>query len=124
MLRLGQQVGRDPVGIGILVGDDQHLGRPGDHVDADLTEDPALGRGHVSVARPDDLGDGRDRRRAVGERGDGLRPADPEDLVDAREARGRQHEWIVSPRGVGTAMAIRGTPATFAGTAFITTEEG
>ena len=35
VLGLGEQVGGDPGRIVVLVGDDQHLGGPGDHVDAD-----------------------------------------------------------------------------------------
>ena len=35
MLSLAQQVGRDPVGIVVLVGDDENLGRPRDGIDAD-----------------------------------------------------------------------------------------
>ena len=63
VLGLRQQVGRDPVGMAGLVGEDQHLGGARDHVDADLAEDEPLGRRHIGVAGPDDLGDRRDRRR-------------------------------------------------------------
>jgi hypothetical protein len=31
---------------------------------------------------------------------------------------------LSTPRGAGTTMTMRGTPATFAGIAFISTEEG
>ena len=55
MLGLGQQIGRDPGGIGRAVGDDQHFGGAGDHVDADGAEDLALGGGHIGIARADDL---------------------------------------------------------------------
>ena len=85
VLGLRQQVGGDPFGIGVAVGDDQHLGRTGDHVDADLAEHQALGRRHIGIARPDDLGDRRDGRGAVGERRHRLRAADAIDLVDAGE---------------------------------------
>src|SRR5262245_64836236 len=44
-----------------------------DHVDADLAEHEPLGGRHIGVARPDDLGDRRDRLGAVGERGHRLR---------------------------------------------------
>ena len=40
----GEEVGRDPIGIGAAPGEDQHLRRAGDHVDADLAEHQALGR--------------------------------------------------------------------------------
>ena len=68
VLGLRQEIGRDPGGIGGLVGDDQHFGRAGDHVDADGAEDLALGGGDIGVARPDDLVDRRDGLGAVGER--------------------------------------------------------
>ncbi len=86
MLGLRQQVGGDPVGIAVLVGDDQHLRGAGDHVDADLAEHDALGGGDIGVAGADDLGDRRDGFGAVGERRDGLRAADAENLVDAGQA--------------------------------------
>ena len=36
VLGLGQKVGGDPFGVGVLVGDHQHLRGAGDHVDATL----------------------------------------------------------------------------------------
>ena len=92
MLGLRQQIGGDPVRIAGLVGDDQHLGRAGDHVDADFAEHHALGGGDVGVAGPDDLGDRGDGCGAVGERRDRLRAADAENFVDAGKLRRRQHE--------------------------------
>ena len=92
VLGLRQEVGGDPIGVAGLVGEDQHLGRAGDHVDADLAEDETLGRRHIGVAGPDDLGDRLDRLGAVGERGHGLRAADAIDLVDAGELGRRQHQ--------------------------------
>ena len=56
VLGLRQQVGRDPVGLPGRVGEDQHLGGAGDHVDADASEHQALGRRHIGVAGPHDLG--------------------------------------------------------------------
>ena len=67
-----------------LVGDHQHLRRPGDGIDADRAEHLPLGGGHVGVARADDLGHRRDRLGAVGERGHGLRAADAIDLARRR----------------------------------------
>ena len=57
VLGLRQQIGGDPVRIAVLVGEDQHLGRAGDHVDADRAEHQPLGRRHIGVAGTDDLGD-------------------------------------------------------------------
>ncbi len=59
MLGLGEQVGGDPVGIVLGVGDDQHFRRAGDHVDADLSEHLALGLGDIGIAGADDLVDRR-----------------------------------------------------------------
>ena len=92
MLGLRQQIGGDPVGIAGLVGDDQHLGRTGNHVDADLAEHNALGGCHVGIAGSDDLGDRRKGRGAVGQGRDRLGAADTENLVDAGELRRRQHQ--------------------------------
>ena len=94
MLRLRKEIGGDPVGIGGGVGEDQHFGRPGDHVDADLSEHPALGRRHPSVARSDDLDDGRDRLRAISQRRHRLRAADAVNLVNPRALRGREHQRL------------------------------
>ena len=91
---LREQIGGDPVGIVFAIGDDQDLRGAGDHVDADGAEDHALGGGDVGVARPHDLVHRRDRRGAVGERGDRLRAADPIDLVDAGDARGGEHQRV------------------------------
>jgi hypothetical protein len=66
VLGLGQQVGRNPVGPGRFVGNHQHLGRPGNHVNADSPEHLALGFGHIGIARPDDLGDRGDGAGAEG----------------------------------------------------------
>ena len=107
------------------VGDDQDLGRPGDHVDADAAEDTPLGRRDIGVARADDLVDRRDRRGAVGQRRHRLRPADPVDFVDAEQVRAAAStSGFSTPPGAGTVMTRRPTPATFAGIAFISTEDG
>ncbi len=89
---LRQKIGGDPVRVAGPVGEDQDFGRPGDHVDADLAEHDALGRGDIGIARTDDLGDRRDGRGAVGERRNRLRPADAVDLVNAGDLRRRQHQ--------------------------------
>ncbi len=94
VLGLRQQIGGDPVGIAGLVGDDQHLGRAGDHVDADFAEHDALGGRDIGVARPDDLGDRRDGLGAIGQGRDRLGAADAENLVDAGKLGGRQHQRI------------------------------
>ena len=92
MLGLRQQVGGDPVGMTGAVGQDQHLRRPGDHVDADRAEHQPLGGRHIGVARADDLRHRLDRLGAVGERRHRLRAADAINLVDAGELGGCQHQ--------------------------------
>ena len=94
MLGLRQEIGGDKARVGARIGQDHDLGRTGDHVDADDAENAPLGRGDEGVAGPDDLADGRDRLRAVGERGDRLGAADAIDLVDAGDARRGQDERI------------------------------
>ena len=94
MLGLGQKVSGDPVGIVVAIGDDENFRRAGDHVDADRAEDDALGGGDIGIARPDDLGDGRDALRAIGQRRDRLRAADAVDFLDAGNLCGGQHRRI------------------------------
>ena len=81
MLGLGEKVGCHPARVGAVVGDHDHLARPGGEVDPDVRRDEELGGGHVRVPRPDDAVDGGDRRGAVGERGNRLSTADRVDLV-------------------------------------------
>ena len=54
VLGLADQVAGDDGRVGRVVGDHRHLGRPGEHVDADLAEQGALGLGDELVARADD----------------------------------------------------------------------
>src|SRR3546814_19395103 len=74
MLGLREQIHCDPARIGIAIADDDDLARAGNRVDADAAEDRALGGGDIGVARPDDLVDRRNRRRAIGERKFGKAP--------------------------------------------------
>ena len=63
--------------------------------------------------------------RAIGERGDRLRAADAIDFIDAGELCRRQHQRI--EHAIGRRHhhdQTRATPATFAGTAFISTDDG
>ena len=76
VLGLRQHVRGDPGRVGLAVGDDQHLARPGQAVDGDAPHHLPLGLGHVDVARPDDDVAARHGRGAEGHRGDRLRAAD------------------------------------------------
>ena len=83
VLRLGHEVRGDHGGLGRGVREHAHLRGAGDHVDADIARDQALGSGDVGVAGPGHLLHPRDRLGAVRERRYGLRPADGVDLVHA-----------------------------------------
>ena len=124
MLGLGQQVGGDPVRIVAAVGDHQHFRRAGDHVDADRAEHLALGGRDIGVAGADDLGDRADGLGAIGKRGDRLRAADAVDLVTPARSAATSTSGLITPPDGGTTMTMRWTPATLAGTAFISTELG
>ena len=58
-----------------LRGDDQNLGGTGDEIDPDFARKQFLGGGDIDVARADDAVGAGNGFRAVGEGGDGLRPA-------------------------------------------------
>ncbi|MNU84774.1 hypothetical protein D3C71_745010 [compost metagenome] len=94
MFRLRQKIGSQPVRIIVLVGNDKHFRRPGDHVDADSAENLALCGGHIGIAGADDLGDRRDGFRAIGKRCHGLCAANTIDFLDACDTRGGKHRRI------------------------------
>ena len=108
VLGLRQQVDRDPGGVGVCVGDDQHLRRPGDHVDPDLAEHLPLGRGDIGIAGADDLVDRGDALGAVGQGRHRLGAADAVDLVDAGEPGRGQDQRVEHPvrRGHGHDQAV------------------
>ena len=94
MFRLAQQVERDPFRVIIRIGDDQNLGRAGDHVDAHLAEDPALGRRDKGVAGAGNLVHRGDGVGAIGQGRDGLRTADPVNLIDTGGPGGGEHKRV------------------------------
>ena len=94
MFSLAEKIHCDPVRIGLAVANHQNFRRPGDHVNADRTEDIALSGGHVGVARPDDLVDCRNSFRAVGQSGNGLSTADGVALFNAGQAGRGKNELI------------------------------
>ena len=91
---LREEIGGDPFGIGAIACNNQDLGRPSDHVDANGAENPPLGRGHISIARTDDLGDWGDGLSPISQRRDRLRAPDPINLIDAGELGRRQNKRI------------------------------
>ena len=110
MLGLGDHVGGDVVGVGVGVGDDRDLRRPGLRVDADHAAHGALGGGHVDVARPGDhvdrlaqpqrVGGSGLARRPVGEHGHRLGAADGVHLLDAQHAADGQDRRVHESAGV------------------------
>ncbi len=77
------------------------------------------------VARPDDLVDPWQPLHAVGQCGDGLRPAEPIDLVDAQLAAGGEHVVVVGPETRwGSDDGKLFHAGHLAGTAVISTVEG
>ena len=120
MLGLGQQVGGDEVAAGAGVGQHEQVAGAGEAVDADVAGDLALGLLHVEAARAGDHVDAADRLGAVGERGDGLRAAHPQHLVDpAQRAAARITGWAP-----GAHTTTSSTPAARAVTTPMTTVLG
>ena len=91
MLSLTEQVGGNVGRVGGVIGNDQHLGRTGDHVDIDRAERQLLGCRNKGVARANDLVHLRDEARAVGQRGNRLRAADGDNGIYTSDLRRRKH---------------------------------
>jgi hypothetical protein len=94
VLGLREEVHRDPVGVGARVGDHQDLRGPSHHVDAHAPENTPLRGRHVRIPWAHYLVDRRYRGGAECEGADGLRAADPEDPVHARERGGGEHRGV------------------------------
>ena len=125
VLGLGEQVGRQPVDATVPVGHDQYLARSGESVDAHLAHHLPLGLGHVGVARPHDHVAARHDGRAEGHRGDRLGAADGVQVGDAEQAAGGGDAGgdAAAGRG-GEQTTTRPTPATCAGMAVMSTDDG
>jgi hypothetical protein len=104
------------VRVGRVVGEDQAVGGPRDHVDADAAEQDALGLGDELVAgADDDIGLGQ-TEKAEGHGRDTLHAAHGEDLVGAADLGGvddRRGDADMPGRG-GEATAMFRQPATLA----------
>ena len=94
VLGLPEQVSRDQLGVGVLVGDHEDLGRSGQQVDPDATEQLALGLGHVRVARADDHVDGGQPLDTERHRRQRLDAAEAEDLVGAAGRHRMKHRRV------------------------------
>ena len=84
MLGLAEQIGGNQRRIGAVVGNDQDLGGARRQVDADETEQLALGLGDIGIAGTGDHVDGTHADAAVGHGAERLHAADGVDLVGAR----------------------------------------
>lgn len=127
MFRLREQI-RSYVGrIRTIVGQHDNFARPGNAVDIYGAEHIPLGQSYINVARPDDLVRGSDRLRPISERSYGLSSAHAVDFADAASAAATRICGLMPTAPAvagGVTITISGTPATCAGMAFISTEEG
>lgn len=115
MLGLADQVSRDQFRIRISVGNDHTIGRAGDHVDANLAEENALGLGNVLIARPDDNISLLHPKQAVRDRGDALYATHVQyNICAAQVHRVKIAGGMPTPGRGGEQAAICDTPATFA----------
>ena len=94
MFGLRKEVHRHPLGRRRAIGDDQDLGRAGDHIDTHRAEHAALGGRHISIAGTDDFVDLRHGLGTVGQRRHRLRAADGEHPVYPGNRRGCQYQLI------------------------------
>ncbi len=101
VLGLRKEIGRRKRSGGTAVGDDDHLRRPRERLDADDARDLALGGGDVRIARPRDHVDRGDGLGAVRHRRDRLRTTDSEHRVDTDERGGGERGGRDAPVGVG-----------------------
>ena len=101
MLRLGQQIrGQDP-GIVVFIRDDEHLARARHRIRRNQTVYLLLGFRHIGVSRPDDLIDLRHGLGSICQRGNGLRTADLEDLLNAGNPCRRKNVRVHPAVGAG-----------------------
>ena len=94
VLRLREQVERNPIRILRPIRDHENLRYARDHVDADRTENAALRGCDVRVARTANLVDGGDRCGPVRKCGDRLRAADREHARRLHEMRRGEQQRI------------------------------
>ena len=127
VLGLADQVGGDVHRVGGGVREDRDLGRAGLGVDADAAREVALGGGDPDVAGAGDHVGGRAGLGAVREHRDGLGAAGRVHLVDAEQRAGGEDRGVRQAAELllgGEASAIDSTPASWAGTTFMITEDG
>ena len=103
MLGLGDEIGRDTIGIRGRRGEDHALGRARGQVDADLAADLDLRGGHPCVARANDSVHGCEAgvRQAVGQSPDRLRATGDHEHIDLEQAGSPEEDRVVGSGPVG-----------------------
>ena len=97
MLALRDQIGSN-VASRASGGHNQNFRGPCQQIDGAVGTDQSFGGGDITIARPENLIHARNRSRAVGERGNGLRAADMRDFLDPQQIGRREQRRI----GLGT----------------------
>ena len=97
VFRLSQQVGGDHLCVDRIVGDHQGFRRPGEQINAHLSEQLALGLGHVGVARPDEHVHRCYRAGTQGQGSQRLYAAHDVDLVGSGQVHGRHCGRVGQP---------------------------
>ncbi len=87
------EVGGDEARVALRSKNKQFCG-PSQHIDFRVGGDDGLGGRYIAIARATNHLCARDRSRAVGERGDGLRPAKLPDFTQAEQVRSGKHGGI------------------------------
>ena len=98
---LRQKIGRDHFGVAGAVGQYVDLGRTGQLVDPDRAENLPLRLVHKGIAGADDLVHRGHGFGAIGQRRNGLRPADPKNPVGTRQMTSGNHRRMRVRRQAG-----------------------
>ena len=88
MFGLCQQICSHPDGIGLGIGNHEHLTRTGQKIDANAAKDLTLGLHDIGVSGTEEFGDSRDAFRSIGQGGDRLGSADTIDFRRPAEVEG------------------------------------
>ena len=99
MLGLREEIHGNPVWICLAVTDHENLRGTGNHVDAHLAKDLALGLGHIGVAWAHDLVHRGNGLRAMGQCTHCLGATNGKDAVHPCEVRGRKHQGVALAAG-------------------------
>ena len=91
---LRQEIGCDPIRIGVAIGQNGDFGGAGNHINPNLAKYAPFRRRHKGIAGAYDFSHGRKGLGAIGERRHRLRAADAVDLCNACNPRCRQHQRV------------------------------